>query len=214
MPQIPIDFVLFALTLVGVALFHHHTLRVATTGLAIITVYKLLFSPFRDGPGFAGLAAHLGHEWVIIVNLGLLLTGFALLARHFEESGVPEALPRVLPTGALGAFTLLGLVFVLSSFLDNIAAALIGATVAKIVFPKVHIGYLAAIVACSNAGGAGSVLGDTTTTMMWIDGVSPLDVIHAYYRRRARPPGGGRDRSPAAARLLRHADGGRQLASD
>jgi Na+/H+ antiporter NhaD/arsenite permease-like protein len=44
----------------------------------------------------------------------------------------------------------------------------------------VHIGYLAAIVAASNAGGAGSVVGDTTTTMMWIDGVSPMAVIEAY----------------------------------
>ena len=63
----------------------------------------------------------------------------------------------------------------LSSFLDNIAAALIGGTMARHVFRgKVHIGYLAAIVAASNAGGSGSVVGDTTTTMMWIDGVSPL----------------------------------------
>ena len=45
---------------------------------------------------------------------------------------------------------------------------------------KVHIGYLAAIVAASNAGGSGSVVGDTTTTMMWIDGVSPLQVLEAY----------------------------------
>jgi hypothetical protein len=45
---------------------------------------------------------------------------------------------------------------------------------------KLHIGYLAAIVAASNAGGSGSVIGDTTTTMMWIDGVSPQDVLHAY----------------------------------
>jgi Na+/H+ antiporter NhaD/arsenite permease-like protein len=44
----------------------------------------------------------------------------------------------------------------------------------------VHIGYIAAIVAASNAGGSGSVVGDTTTTMMWIDGVDPLDVFHAY----------------------------------
>ena len=43
-----------------------------------------------------------------------------------------------------------------------------------------HIGYLAAIVAASNAGGSGSVVGDTTTTMMWIDGVSPLVVLEAY----------------------------------
>src|SRR5262249_19692409 len=45
---------------------------------------------------------------------------------------------------------------------------------------KVHIGYLAAIVAASNAGGSGSVVGDTTTTMMWIAGVSPLSVFEAY----------------------------------
>ncbi|MCC6990261.1 MAG: citrate transporter, partial [Acidobacteria bacterium] len=180
MPQIPIDFVLFALTLAGVALFHHHTLKVAVSGLTVIALYKVLFSPFREGAGLAGFGTHLVHEWVVIANLGLLLTGFALLARQFEESGVPEALPRVLPSGWGGGFALLGLVFVLSSFLDNIAAALIGATVAKIVFPSVHIGYLAAIVAASNAGGSGSVVGDTTTTMMWIDGVSPLDVTHAY----------------------------------
>jgi Na+/H+ antiporter NhaD/arsenite permease-like protein len=70
---------------------------------------------------------------------------------------------------------------VLSSFLDNIAAALIGGVMAREVFKgKVHIGYLAAIVAASNAGGSGSVVGDTTTTMMWIDGVSPLVVLEAY----------------------------------
>lgn len=43
-----------------------------------------------------------------------------------------------------------------------------------------HIGYLAAIVAAANAGGAGSVLGDTTTTRMWISGVPPLAVLPAY----------------------------------
>jgi Na+/H+ antiporter NhaD/arsenite permease-like protein len=44
---------------------------------------------------------------------------------------------------------------------------------------KVHIGFLAATVASANAGGAGSVIGDTTTTMMWIAGVSPLVVMEA-----------------------------------
>jgi len=87
----------------------------------------------------------------------------------------------LLPDDWKGGVILLVLVFVLSSFLDNIAAALIGGTVARSVFQgKVHIGYLAAIVAASNAGGAGSVVGDTTTTMMWIAGVSPLAVVEAY----------------------------------
>jgi Na+/H+ antiporter NhaD/arsenite permease-like protein len=44
---------------------------------------------------------------------------------------------------------------------------------------KVQIGFLAAIVAASNAGGAWSVLGDTTTTMLWIAGVSPAQVFEA-----------------------------------
>ncbi|MFN4148224.1 MAG: citrate transporter [Rhodocyclaceae bacterium] len=178
---IPVDFVLFAATLLGVALFHHYVLQVALTGLAVITSYKILFTGFKTGAGIAGFAAHMGHEWVLLVNLFCLLVGFALLARHFEDSGVPEVLPKLLPEGWLGPFVLLVIIFILSGFLDNIAAALIGATVAASVFRrKVHIGYLAAIVAASNAGGAGSVVGDTTTTMMWIDGVDPLDVLHAY----------------------------------
>jgi Na+/H+ antiporter NhaD/arsenite permease-like protein len=128
-----------------------------------------------------GFALHLQHEWVILANLLCLLLGFALLSRHFEESRVPAWLPTLLPDDWKGGFVLLLMIFVLSSFLDNIAAAIIGGTIAMTVFNgKVHIGYLAAIVAASNAGGSGSVVGDTTTTMMWIDGVSPLDVVEAY----------------------------------
>jgi len=123
----------------------------------------------------------MAHEWVTLTNLFLLLMGFALLSRHFEESRIPDEMPALLPDDWKGGVTLLFLVFVLSSFLDNIAAALIGGTVARHVFQgKVHIGYLAAIVAASNAGGSGSVVGDTTTTMMWIAGVSPLSVLEAY----------------------------------
>ncbi len=178
---IPVDFILFALTLLGVVLFHHHTLKVALIGLAVILGYKFLFVGFKYGSGFAGFVSHMGHEWVILTNLFLLLVGFALLSRHFEESQVPAVLPKFLPDDWKGGFVLLLMIFVLSSFLDNIAAAIIGGTVAATVFKhKVHIGYLAAIVAASNAGGAGSVVGDTTTTMMWIDGVNPLDVIEAY----------------------------------
>jgi Na+/H+ antiporter NhaD/arsenite permease-like protein len=121
------------------------------------------------------------HEWVILANLFLLLMGFAILSRHFEESRVPDEMPALLPDDWKGGLALLAIVFILSGLLDNIAAALIGGTTARHVFRgKVHIGYLAAIVAASNAGGAGSVVGDTTTTMMWIAGISPLLVVEAY----------------------------------
>jgi Na+/H+ antiporter NhaD/arsenite permease-like protein len=179
--MIPIEFVLFGVTLLGVAVLHRHTLKVSLLGLAAITAYKLFFADFHGLPGAAGLLHHLATEWVILTNLFALLVGFALLSRHFEESRLPRLLPRILPDDWKGGFVLLAMVFVLSAFLDNIAAAIIGATVAAAVFKRqLHVGYLAAIVAASNAGGSGSVIGDTTTTMMWLDGVSPLDVLRAY----------------------------------
>ena len=178
---VPFDFLLFASTLLGIALFHRHTLPIALAGLGIITAYKLAFTGFKDGAGFVGLALHLSHEFSLLANLFLLLTGFALLSRHFEESAIPDEMPALLPGGWKGGVMLLVIVFLLSSFLDNIAGAIIGGTVARHVFRgEVHMGYLVAIVAASNAGGAGSVVGDTTTTMMWVAGVSPLSLLNAY----------------------------------
>jgi Na+/H+ antiporter NhaD/arsenite permease-like protein len=116
------------------------------------------------------------------LNLLGLLLGFAILAKYFENSGVPDNLPRLLPKAPLASgFALLVIVWFISSFLDNIAAAMIGGVMARSAFKgRVTVGYVAAIVAASNAGGAWSVVGDTTTTMMWIDGVSPIDVAHGF----------------------------------
>ena len=186
-----LEFIIFGLILLGVALFHKQTFRVAVIGLTVLLTFKLVFDP-----GFHLLEHLFGEtpmgeqlmdkglrqgEWGIILNLLGLLLGFAILSKIFEESGVPDVLPRFLPNDWKGPFLLLVFVFILSSFLDNIAAALIGGSIALVVFKKkVHIGYIAAIVAASNGGGSGSVVGDTTTTMMWIDGVSAFNVLHGF----------------------------------
>ncbi len=178
---IRLEFILFAATLLGVALFHHYTMWVSLTGLAAILASKYLFlDDFSFIHHIIGGNGHEG-EWRVLLNLLGLLFGFAILAKHFEESDLPKILPKYLPDDWKGGFTLLVMIFVISAFLDNIAAAMIGGAIAFVVFNKrVHVGYLAAIVAASNAGGSGSVVGDTTTTLMWIDGVSPLNVLHAY----------------------------------
>jgi len=186
-----IEFIIFGLILLCVALFHKQTFRVAIIGLTVLLTFKLIFDPgfhlFEHLFGTTPIGEQLMDkalrqgEWGIILNLTGLLLGFAILSKIFEESGVPDILPRFLPGDWKGPFLLLVFVFVLSSFLDNIAAALIGGTIALVVFrKKVHIGYIAAIVAASNAGGSGSVVGDTTTTMMWIDGVSAFNVLHGF----------------------------------
>jgi Na+/H+ antiporter NhaD/arsenite permease-like protein len=186
-----LEFIIFGFILLGVALFHKQTFRVAVIGLTVLLTFKLVFDP-----GFHLLEHVFGEtplgeqimdkglrqgEWGIILNLLGLLLGFAILSKIFEESGVPDVLPGFLPNDWKGPFLLLVFVFILSSFLDNIAAALIGGTIALVVFKKkVHLGYIAALVAASNAGGSGSVVGDTTTTMMWIGGVSAFNVLHAF----------------------------------
>jgi Na+/H+ antiporter NhaD/arsenite permease-like protein len=188
---IRVEFIIFGLILLGVALFHKQTFWVAVIGLAVLLTFKLSFdpgfhlmehlfgtTPMSDQIMDKGLRQG---EWGIILNLLGLLLGFAILSKIFEESGVPDVLPKYLPDDWKGPFMLLVFVFVLSSFLDNIAAALIGGAIAIVVFKKrVHIGYIAAIVAASNGGGSGSVVGDTTTTMMWIDGVSAFNVLHGF----------------------------------
>jgi Na+/H+ antiporter NhaD/arsenite permease-like protein len=179
---IRVEFILFALTLVSVAIFHKYAMQVALTGLAVILALKLgLDSSFHFGEHMLGSPEHEG-EWRTLLNLLGLLLGFAILAKHFEESKIPLVLPALLPNDWKGGFTLLVMVFVMSSFLDNIAAAMIGGAIAMVVFRgKVHIGFLASIVAASNAGGSGSVVGDTTTTMMWIEGVPATEVLPAYF---------------------------------
>jgi Na+/H+ antiporter NhaD/arsenite permease-like protein len=160
-------------------------------GFFVILAYKLIFDPaFHLAEHFFGNVDFIQQladsdkrvgEWGIILNLLGILLGFGVLSKIFEESGIPAIIPRILPDTWVGPLILLVLTFFLSTFLDNIAAALLGGAIAIVVFRnKVHIGYVAALVAASNAGGAGSVVGDTTTTMMWIEGVNAIVVLRGF----------------------------------
>lgn len=180
------EMIIFAIMLVGVAIFYTKTRQVAVTGLMVLCLFKYEFTD-----GFSVITKLFGYtnedgefikgSWSTYLNLALMLPGFAVLAKVFEDSKFPDILPRFLPSGVLGCMLLLFMIFCLSTFLDNIAAAMIGCTIAAALFKgQVHIGYVAAICAASNAGGAGSVVGDTTTTLIWIYGKDPLVLAHAF----------------------------------
>ena len=178
---VPLEFVLFAILLAGVALFHKRALEISVGGLLVILAYEAFITAFPAGPGAAGFLAQVRHEWVIIANLLLLLIGFEILSNQFERSNVSDHLPNLLPDGFAGSVALLGVIFVLAAFLDNIAAAVLGGVMARHLYKgRVTVAFVAALVAASNAGGAGSVIGDTTTTIMWLKGVSAFTVMPAY----------------------------------
>ena len=144
---IPVEFFLFGLMLLGVALFH----KPPCTSPRRAGHYPRLPGPghaLPDRPGAGALARHAEHEWVILTNLLLLLVGFEVLSNQFEQSNLPDHLPDLLPDGWTGGLALLAIVFVLSAFLDNIAAAVIGGVMARHVYKgRVSVGFLAAIVA-------------------------------------------------------------------
>ncbi len=176
-----LDFIIFVATLTLIALKEKLKLEprdIALSGLSLVLAHHLYIgTDFLDH--FTHDHGH-GRRIVSMGNIGALLLGFAVVSKCFERFRLGEWLPAILPDDWRGAAILLSFILVLSAFLDNIAAALIGFAIARKVFQeRVTVGYVAAIVACSNAGGAPSVVGDTTTTMMWLKGVSPLDVLHA-----------------------------------
>ncbi len=171
--KVPIEFLLFGTTVLGVAFFHGLCTEIAAAGLVSVLVCRLLGSGME--PAWA-LAA----EWRLFLNLAGLLLGFAVLAKLFEDSRLADLLPRWLPGSWAGGSLLLVLVAAISSFLDNIAAAMLGGVMAgRLYRGRVGTGYLAGIVAASNAGGAWSVVGDTTTTLLWIGGVGASDLARA-----------------------------------
>ena len=179
---IPIDFILFALTLIGIALFHRHTLPIAVTRAGRHLAVEDRASRRFRGPRLPRLGCasrpRMGDADQPARTAARLR---AACPSTSKRAACRNGCRGSCPTTGRARLVLLVMIFVLSSFLDNIAAALIGGTIARAVFRgKVHMGYLAAIVAASNAGGSGSVVGDTTTTMMWIDGVHPLQVLEAY----------------------------------
>ena len=154
---IPVEFVLFAVTLLGVAVLHSRALEVAATGLAaVIELTSSRRGVSTAWPGWRG-------SWRTSATSGRCSPTCACCcwASHCcggtsRRATCRGRLPDLLPDDWRGAFLLLVLVFVLSSFLDNIAAALIGGTVAKSVFRgRVHVGYIAAIgggVECRRLG--------------------------------------------------------------
>lgn len=203
----PFEFGLFASVIAGLIFFHKYMLEITLCGVFI------LWMALYTGRDFDIVHHVVDHEWHMLTNVFLLLLGFAILAKAFENTKIPLWLPRILPDNEFGLAVLLVIVAVMSLFLDNIAAALIGGTIARTVFNnRVAISTVVGIAAASNAGGAPSPVGDTTTTMMWISGIEagyllkagigalivvlfisvPLSYLqHKHQKIQADPPPGG-----------------------
>lgn len=169
------QFAVFIAMLLGLVLFHHHKTWVVGAGFTVMSVVFVM----HGGP--AHWAYHFAehHRSHLLYNLAGLLPAFALIAFYFEHSGASHGLARVLRHD----WQLLCVIFLLSIFLDNIAAAMIGGTIVLARYGRPEnapFSLLVGAIAASNLGGAGSAVGDTTTVMLFIAGVSVLELTKAF----------------------------------
>ena len=165
----------FVLTLVVLTVFHKEKLWVVGWSFIILSCIYVIVHGGDSGAWLRHFSQH--DEYHLLYNLALLLPGFALLAYYFEHSGFDALLAQQINTDA----KLLIIVCILSSFLDNIAAAMIGGVLVRARYGKANVPFvmLVGVICASNLGGAPSPIGDTTTVMLFIGGISVSELARS-----------------------------------
>lgn len=169
---------LFFVMLLGLLVLHHRKLPIACAG------FVFLSAAYAAEHGSGALVAHLSehHRSHLLLNIFLVIPGFSIVAAAFERCGIVEKITKRVTT----VTGLLWVVFFLSIWLDNIAAAMIGGILLADHSrgrrpPFMH---LVGIICASNLGGAGSVIGDTTTVMLFMSTdpvISAFEIGKAFF---------------------------------
>jgi len=135
---------------------------------------------FREG--MEGVIHHWTdpHELGLLINLGLLLLGFEKVGDRFEKSGFAEKIGKYINS----VKTLMWIIYILSIFLDNIAAGLIGVILLRSLYgaggKKISHIMIFVLIATSNNGGAASFIGDVTTVMLYLEYKVILPLLVAF----------------------------------
>lgn len=151
------------------------------TGYLFFLMYG--FPLIGDAVSAAPVKHHLKEEIRELLNLGGLLIGFACLAHQFEKAGVSKLFASKIMKkfgGKMSESLILAMIWLLSGFCDNIASALVGMGLMTIIHGKFKLKLVLLVTIVANAGGAYSVVGDTTTTFLWIKGISQIQLLPAF----------------------------------
>lgn len=139
---------------------------------------------FGDGTAVAGSAVpHVGglyHHLFDIANILLFLMGAMTIVETIDEhQGFSIITDKITTTSKVKLLWIIAILsFFFSALLDNLTTAIVMISLLRKLVDDKQTRWLFAgmVVIAANAGGAWSVIGDVTTTMLWIGGQLPESV--------------------------------------
>ena len=149
------------------------------TGVGCWTVYALM-SPDT------GVLAELSHHLAGIAEILFFLLGAMVVVELIDAHGGFDIITDRISTRdpRLLVWIIGFLSFFLSSFLDNLTAAIVMVSLLRKIVRQAELRKLMAgvVIIAANAGGAWSPIGDVTTTMLWIGGqITTLNIVKAVF---------------------------------
>ena len=175
---------LFVLTYAAIAL--EHPLGISKTATALIgavllwTIYAVTISDHT-------LVSHQLDESVAsTAQIIFFLIGAMTIVEVIDaHDGFEVITSRINTTSQVTLMWLVGFVsFVLSAILDNLTTTIVMVSLIQRLIARRddRLLFASLIVIAANAGGAWTVIGDVTTTMLWIGGqITPLNIMRAVF---------------------------------
>jgi Na+/H+ antiporter NhaD/arsenite permease-like protein len=175
---------IFVIAYVAIAL--EHPLRVNKSATALIGA-GLLWTIYAATIGDHALVTRqLDESVAATAQIVFFLIGAMTIVEVVDaHNGFEVITSRIRTTRQVTLLWLIGFVtFFLSAILDNLTTTIVMISLVQRLIGKRddRLLFASLIVIAANAGGAWTVIGDVTTTMLWIGGqISPLNVMGALF---------------------------------
>ena len=186
--------VVFIVGYLMIALEHNIHIDKAPTaliaGMVCWALYSIVLYSTKDHDaahhillhGAAGSGGLMHHMFDIANILFFLLGAMTIVETIDEHQGFTIITDKIKTTNKVKLLWIIALLsFIFSALLDNLTTAIVMISLLrKLVGDKKTRWFFAGmVIIAANAGGAWSVIGDVTTTMLWIGGQLPSSVIIA-----------------------------------
>ncbi|MET3913180.1 Na+/H+ antiporter NhaD/arsenite permease-like protein [Bradyrhizobium sp. S3.3.6] len=175
---------IFILTYVAIAF--EHPLGISKTATALLGA-GLLWTIYAVRIGDHALVSHQLDESVAsTAQIVFFLIGAMTIVEVIDaHDGFEVITSRINTTSQVTLMWLVGFVaFFLSAILDNLTTTIVMVSLVQrlIARREDRLLFASLIVIAANAGGAWTVIGDVTTTMLWIGGqITPLNIMRVVF---------------------------------